>query len=361
MQFRLHKSPHLRAYWTLQLLGWSASTGALLIFYWPYALETSRFRLFALEMPLAFLSTFLLRALGRRAWRDNQHLVARAALCVAISILFGFLIETIGELAARSFWDPSRHITLRSLLAESSDYAILLACWSASYLGIKSFLEAGNIEKLLHDERRRADLAQWDALRLQLPPRLVVNALHTAASLAVAEHRDQARSVVERLQELLNALLDSHEDGLTDLATELHHAHTYMELQQLQFGPALSFDFELQAAPARFQVPRWILLPLLEDALRYSITTAQDQATMRLTIRQRPQALALTLACRIVHQPHRTPGAIELDNIRSLLQAIYGDLASVSAKRQDSLLVLELQLPALSGPLAHSLRLQTSP
>ncbi|WP_263356762.1 sensor histidine kinase [Acidicapsa ligni] len=351
-------------YWALQVVGWTAVVGTLLLFYWPYVPTGARFPYFTLDMFLAFLATFPLRLLGRAAWKSEHHRISSGMLCIFVGLLFGFVTEGLSELAALFLWAPSRHITVRSLLAEGVDYAILLGCWCVFYFGCKSFLEVRRNEELLQRVQVLARESQLKALRSQIHPHFLFNALNAVSSLVVAGRSEEARMMIQRLDELLGAMLDSQEDHLTDVSTELYYAKQYLEIQRVRFDDSLSVEFDIQLGIETFRVPRWFLLPLLENAVRYGLPASDKGAPVRLSMRQRNEVLLVTIRNMLPREEdeHRESGfGIGLRNIHELLRTIYGDFASLSIERIHGVFVLAIELPkVVSSEYAGILALNKS-
>jgi Histidine kinase len=337
-----------RIYWALQVAGWTAVVGTLLFFYWPYVPNRARFHYFTLDIFLAFLATFPLHALGRAAWRSEHHQRFRGVLCIFLGVLAGFVTEGLSELAALLLWEPSRQITVRSLLAEGVDYATLLGSWCVFYFGGKSFLEVRRNEQLLQRVQVLAKESQLKALRSQIHPHFLFNALNAISSLVVAGCMEEACLTIRRLDELLGAMLDSQEDHLTDVSTELRYAKQYLEVQRTRFGDGLSIEFDIQTGIETFRVPRWFLLPLLENAVRYGLSTPDEGAPVRLSMRLRNEVLLVTMRNMLPREgdEHRERGfGIGLRNTQELLRTIYGDFASLSIERIHGVFILAIELP----------------
>lgn len=345
MQFTSPELSRGEVYWSLQGLGWTSLIGLLATLYWPYA-QTSRNALhFFLNMALAMLATSALRIQGRSIWEAGQANVRRGIVLVFTGLFYGIVVEAVGELIAKLTWEPLEQLGIRILLAESVDYALLLAAWCMFYLGIRSYIEVSETERRIQDAQVCANEARLKALRSQLQPHFLFNSLNAASSLLVAGSPAQASIVIEQLNELLTAMLFHEEEHSTDLATELDYARKYLALQQRRFGDRLVIDIHVEDGLEALAIPRWILIPLLENAFRYGLTADEGHIPIILAIRRKGDACEVVITNPVnslVWEPGFGTG---LKNTRLLIHALYGEKASLTTMRERNLFAATLQFP----------------
>lgn len=122
----------------------------------------------------------------------------------------------------------------------------------------------------LDASRARLDRAEVLALRAQISPHFIYNALNTIASFV--------RTDPERARELVLDFADFTRYSFraagqfTTLADELHNIDRYLTLERARFGAAL--QVKLQVAPEVLQVvvPFLALQPLVENAVRHGFS-----------------------------------------------------------------------------------------
>ncbi|HNM83981.1 MAG TPA: histidine kinase [Mycobacterium sp.] len=117
--------------------------------------------------------------------------------------------------------------------------------------------------------RARLDRAEVLALRAQISPHFVYNALNTIASF-VRTDPDRARELILDFADFTRYSFRAA-GQYTVLADELKNIDRYVTLERARFGPAL--DVKVQVAPEVLNVvvPFLALQPLVENAVRHGL------------------------------------------------------------------------------------------
>jgi hypothetical protein len=132
--------------------------------------------------------------------------------------------------------------------------------------------------------------ARLYAVRADLDPHFLFNALNAIASQCVSDPR-QAEENIVRLSSLLRAVLDTRRRPLHSLDDELALARDYLGLLGARY-PELRYAIDVDAALGEVSVPPLLLQPLLENAVRHGdisggvieIHGRHDEKTRRVTI-----------------------------------------------------------------------------
>jgi two-component system LytT family sensor kinase len=189
--------------------------------------------------------------------------------------------------------------------------------------------------------RREAQLehqvvsAELRALRAQLNPHFLFNALNTIAAL-IPHAPEKAESMVVQLAKVFRHLLTHSEKSFSSLQEEIEFLRTYLDIEKVRFGERLSVEFDIGVDASAATVPSLILQPLVENALKHGLATKRGDN--QLTIRAGRVAGALSLsvedngvgisAAADVAQRDGASG-VGLRNIRERLRTIYGSRASL--------------------------------
>jgi two-component system LytT family sensor kinase len=166
--------------------------------------------------------------------------------------------------------------------------------------------------------------AQLQALRTQLHPHFLFNTLNTIAAL-IPKDALLAERMVERLAELLRAVLKGGATQFVTLREELEFLDGYLEIEQARFPDRLGVLRDVEPAALEARVPSLILQPLVENAVRHGIASRAEPG--RVTIRARRDHEALVLEVRDTGPglAEEVPGAgVGLPNTRERLRRLYG-------------------------------------
>ena len=172
--------------------------------------------------------------------------------------------------------------------------------------------------------------ARLDALRLQLRPHFLFNALNTVSSV-LEENPRRARRIIGRLGELLRASLRTDTNALVPLKDELELVVAYLEIEGERFGGRLAYNIQVPDSLADVRVPSFILQPLVENAVRHGIAPREGPGNISL----RAHAAGEFLEIHVEDDGVGLSGVairdgIGLGNTRRRLRELYQGSASVS-------------------------------
>ena len=181
--------------------------------------------------------------------------------------------------------------------------------------------------------RTRLAQAELELLRAQLEPHFLFNALNTIAGLIRGARLDLATAALAKLSELLRYVVEASRQDRVPLAWELEFATSYLELQQLRFGPRLQFAIHDTAPSRGCDVPPLLLQPLIENAVVHGVARTREPVT--IDVRVAVQGGALRVAVdntrdRDAAASDDTTG-VGLRNTRQRLERMYGGSFALDA------------------------------
>ena len=140
--------------------------------------------------------------------------------------------------------------------------------------------------------RARLDRAEVLALRAQISPHFIYNALNTIASF-VRTDPDRARELILEFADFTRYSLRAAGE-YTLLSDELRNIDRYLTLERARFGPRL--DVRLQVAPEALSVvvPFLALQPLVENAVRHGLA-ANGGGTITIVARDEGTDCVITV------------------------------------------------------------------
>ncbi|WP_329741984.1 sensor histidine kinase [Dyella sp. A6] len=197
--------------------------------------------------------------------------------------------------------------------------------------------------------------AQVEALQARIRPHFLFNSMNTVAAL-VRVDPTAAERTIEDLSELFRAALGQHGPRNSTLDEELALVDRYLAIEQLRLGERLRVDRDTDAAPRDFPMPRLLLQPLVENAVRHGIQPLREGGEVAIRIRRDDDGLIIVIDNPLPAEPVRGGNGHGLDNVRQRVAFHYGPRAKVQAGPQARRFVVTLQLPlehALPATLAH--------
>ena len=201
---------------------------------------------------------------------------------------------------------------------------------------------------LLQIERARGELAELRLARLgdQLHPHFLFNCLNSIAAL-VEEDPRRAVTMIARVGDFLRASL--REDGPeSSLREELDLARSYLEIQRLRFEGAIDARVEVPPALEGRRVPRLVLQPLVENAIKHTMARPESPLAIRVTAGSDGAGLRIEVANSRGDAPPRADGAGRgLALVRERLALHFGEAAALEVDESDAAWFrVRLRLPA---------------
>lgn len=209
---------------------------------------------------------------------------------------------------------------------------VLIACWLYLMVAGISYAIRGDRERQREadaaaEARLLAQRAQLSAIRAQLNPHFLFNALHTVGAL-VTHDPEAADRAIDRLGDLLRYAMADEE--MVPLAAEWTFLRDYLAFEQLRLGDRLRVVDRLDAAAADCLVPALILQPLVENAVRHGISVRPAGGTVYAEATLDGDALVVRIADDGPGNGQAARGdGLGLASVRRRIAATYGERGSM--------------------------------
>jgi two-component system sensor histidine kinase AlgZ len=187
------------------------------------------------------------------------------------------------------------------------------------------------------------------ALRAQLEPHFVFNALNAISALVISDNKTNALNGIHGLSQLLRYALTASENNWVSMAQELAFIEEYLQLQSLRYGPRLQIQMNGITEQIReADCPPLLLQPLIENALRHDLDCHQDTSQIQVDFAHDDHNLTVKISNAIHANNNPNPGAgLGLRNTRARLQMAYGQQASLITQQEHDRYIVTLQLPLI--------------
>lgn len=186
--------------------------------------------------------------------------------------------------------------------------------------------------------------AQVEALQARIRPHFLFNSMNTVAALIPLDPAAAERTV-EDLAELFRAALGQHEQGDGTLGEELALLERYLAIEQLRLGGRLHVERVLDDLPHDFPLPRLLLQPLVENAVRHGIQPLREGGAVSLRGTRESDAIVIEIVNPLPPSPAGSGSGHGLDNVRRRVAFRYGPRAAVQAGPRGERYVVSLRLP----------------
>lgn len=208
-------------------------------------------------------------------------------------------------------------------------------------LGVRAYLigrdrerEAGALEVRAAALESALNQARLEALRGQLHPHFLFNALHSVGGLIRAGQRPEALTALDSIGDLLRTSLDAGGEQFVSLERELELVRRYLGVESLRLGDRLETRVEAPDELLECEVPAFITQPLVENAVKHGVAPrpgggavavrafARDEATLVIEIEDDGAGLAGDGAAT-------RPGGVGVAHVRERLATLFEDAAAL--------------------------------
>jgi LytS/YehU family sensor histidine kinase len=281
-------------------------------------------------------------------WRRRIPFLWTLPYCAALSYILGAACSAASILAEVWFGGPNIRFRWDNAFAGATGGSFVLLAWSALYFGVKHYQTIEDQHSQLLASQALARDAQLEALRYQLQPHFLFNTLNAISSLVITKQTDTAAEMIARLAGLLRSTLSSPERHAVTLREELEITQEYLSIEEARFGPRLTIVFDISPQTQDKEVPRFLLQPLVENAIRHGIAKLPQGGEIVI------RSLCKESMPQIEIESDQIEGGTDkngqgyglgLANTRKRLHTIYGTEGVVAFKSLENRFVVSLQLP----------------
>ena len=223
---------------------------------------------------------------GRLPFKEHQlvrRVLAHLPASVALTILYGYVVVSMGALLGLQAWSVMAGVHFLAMLFQG-----LLWSWLVYWVifGVQQTFRY--YQHYLASELRLARMersfseARLNALRMQLDPHFLFNALNTISAQVERDPR-LARTMIEHLGDLLRLSLDARDRQEIPLAEELAFLDHYVAIQKIRFAENLRIEVQVNPEVKYALVPCLIVQPLVENAIRHGISRRSSGGTVTVT------------------------------------------------------------------------------
>jgi two-component system LytT family sensor kinase len=218
-------------------------------------------------------------------------------------------------------------------------------------------------QRLLQQQRERelalnAARSELKALRAQINPYFLFNALNTIASL-IPRQPAQAEQTVEQLSEVFRYTVHHTEREWVRVADEIDFVRPYLDIEQARFGKRLRVSLDVDSAASEVRIPAMIIQTLAENAIKHGVAAVRgpgriaisacvENSTLRVAVEDSGPGFPVEVRPDALPEPSR--GGYGLRNVRERLKAYYGFAGRVAFGRSPAGMTrVAIELPISDG------------
>ncbi|MGJ7096433.1 sensor histidine kinase [Vibrio hannami] len=213
-------------------------------------------------------------------------------------------------------------------------------CFNYFYHYEKKLIAEAELEKLKRQESEKEKalvLSQLSQLQSQIEPHFLFNTLANILAL-IENDNDKAKSMLNKLTELLRANLKITRESLTTIEQEMALLNAYLGIQQIRLAERLKFHISCDEQIKLTSLPPLLVQPLVENAISHGIEPKPEGGTINVEFKQTDSCIVITvdddgqgLSDQVI-----AGHGIGLSNIRNRLKVLFDDGADLSITEKES-------------------------
>ncbi len=262
----------------------------------------------------------------------------------SVLIGFNFITTAIAQILIGIFyWRLVDDNALRRNMTDNGDVSIIYALiplfvsciyfffWQRSRQITRKISEQEfqliNLEKL----KTKAEL---DALQARINPHFLHNSLNSIAGL-VHNNPDKAEQMTLLLSKLFRYTTGTKDQHFNTIKEELDIVKTYLAIEQVRFGDRLVYDLNVENEVENKEIPRFLLQPIVENAIKHGISKLSQQGLIRIKITKENDYLILAVHDNGAPFSDNFFTGYGLQSIQDKLKLLYGAQAQLIIDNAD--------------------------
>lgn len=264
-------------------------------------------------------------------WRPREIWLFAVLSTIIISVIIN-LLSTIPYLFSKSE-NISSVFSFIALFGGTLNSMRYIGVWIIIYFLFQILERSRLLKEAKLESENSARIMELELLKAQLNPHFLFNALNSIKALVTID-QEKCKDAIVKLSELLRFTLQSGEQTLIPLHTEMDEVQKYLALEQIRFGDRFQIEFQMDETAAYQLVPPAMILTLAENAIKHGITKTPGSSKIFLTAIFLQETLKIEMINSGVLLASEGRG-FGLENIKKRLAHIFSDRAQFSLIQMD--------------------------
>ncbi|HEY5462478.1 MAG TPA: histidine kinase [Hanamia sp.] len=158
---------------------------------------------------------------------------------------------------------------------------------AAKIKSIEAEIQLRNQKAQLDSVSKQLTEVQLAALRSQMNPHFIFNALNSIKKFVLCNDAENADKYLGKFSKLIRSILNNSRSGTISLQKEIEMLTLYLSLEKLRFGEKLSY--QIQADPslveANVLLPTMIVQPFVENAILHGIMHKESHGEILISFK----------------------------------------------------------------------------
>lgn len=201
---------------------------------------------------------------------------------LAINIPLGYLVHGMKPMVLK-------YVVINSVYLAGATGLVYIVI---RYLDIERKRKFDEKELELSRLRELKVKAELDALHSKVNPHFLYNALNSIADLSITDGK-KARRMTIALADLFRYSINYSQNNFSTIKDEVAMAEVYLQIEKIRFEDQLSCTIKVDDSLNHFLVPRFVLQPLVENAVKHGLKATGKMTEIRLEVKKHEEGMKL--------------------------------------------------------------------
>jgi len=210
--------------------------------------------------------------------------------------------------------------------------------WSILYFAVCIWLDYRRARQRTEKAERLARQAQLEALRYQINPHFLFNALNSVRAMII-ESPEVARGMVTDIASFFRHTLSRTDQFTIPLREEMAVVTSYLAIEKRRFEDRLQVRVEVTPDAADTLIPCFMIQPLVENAIKHGLKSNPGVLTVAIVCSRKGNELDITVVNSGEWLPPARGGengtGSGIENLRERLAHIYGHRQQLDTEHGD--------------------------
>ncbi len=244
-------------------------------------------RVIIIFIPLFILFQYFLKPwINNKAFSDQEF--AKFMFIFFGGIVTIYLGTSIANFVDKQFFNGSIYTRITETKISGFDIALLFSFAMANFINNfrKYFFELRSSanESAQSKALAASSTAELNALQSSVNPHFLYNSLNSIASLATVD-AEKTEEMAMSLSAFYKYMTNRSDEHLSTLGEEVELVETYVKIEKIRFGDRLKVNIDVPKNLNALKIPRFILQPLVENAIKYGYNKIQKSIDIKLEVR----------------------------------------------------------------------------
>lgn len=200
----------------------------------------------------------------------------------------------------------------------------------AGFRVIISYFAAKEKDLIIENETKLSNLrelksrAELNALHSRINPHFLYNSLNSIAGLA-HEDADKTEHMALSLSKLFRYSINKDQSDWTTFKEEMEMVKIYLDVEKVRFDDRLSYSVELPKVLEDYKIPRFMIQPLVENAVKHGISKSVNSGQIKVAVTQEGKRLFIAVSDDGPAFPNDLAPGFGIQSIYDKLEILYKD------------------------------------